>query len=351
MTLVPEDSFAADEAWWEDYRADTLTSDAVGSGYRQLVLADGGPAGSFWYEDDDGFLTSVRVLGDFDVVLDSQAFAGDLGGVPAADGTARILALAAVARDRRTGRKNEVHMGHGRAPGRDAGTGVIVEHKSTVDSVTTWNTIAHPNAGTCRLWLRLRRVGTVCSGYYSTDGVTWTLAASWDRPDLPAVLDVGVVLYAQAPTPDIAGRLYAFGNTPTPEATDMSNSTTLEVAYLEWLTAGEPMPDPPDQLYFAVSNTEIGEAWASADEPAGYVRPAITWGAVTQSGGRSVVASSLDVLLEATDDLGELLGAAIVDTPTGTPTFYRLQTSWTPRTIDAGGELLLPAGSIVLRQG
>lgn len=361
MTLVPEDRFAgaALVAWWQQFRAETFASFDVTDGEIEAVLADGGAAGSHWYGqvtptviDRTGNLTFVEVIGDFDVCMEAQAFDGTLSTPPTADGTAKIVALMAHDPTRPVGHRNFVHIGMGRAPNRDAGAGVVIEHKTHVESVSTWNTIVHPSPSDCRCWLRIARVGSRFFMYYGTDGVTWTLAATFDRPDLPQLLEVGFTLYAESDVADLAGRIFSFGNTPDGD-THVSNSTSIEVALLEWFTQAEAFPDPPDELWLALSTTTIGETW-DATEPVAmaYERIPITFGAVTQSGGRSVCSSDADIAFpQATGNWGNIVDAAVVDTESGAPTYYRRASNWSARNIQTGGLLELPAGSVVLRQG
>lgn len=353
--LIPEDRFpgAALQDWWAfDYRADTLDSLVVFGGVWTLVLLEGGAAGSHWYEERDGYLRALYVLGDFDVCMDSQVLAGDLSGPPGDDNTAKQLGLAAHDPTRTGGLLRYVHMGHGRAPNMDAGSALCIEHKTTIDNVTTWNTIAHPNPGTGRCWLRLQRTGATFRGYWSADGVTWNLAATWDRPDMPELLEVGVVLYAQSDVADIAGRVFSVGNTPS-EATTVSNSTSIEEAILDWWD-GDAYPAAPATAYLVVSTTEISDTTWDATEPddAAYARIPIVWGATAQADGRSVKASSAPCVFdEATEDWGELVDGAVVDTISGTPTHWRRASSWLNRTVQAGGVLTIPAGAVILRQG
>ncbi len=79
-----------------------------------------------------------------------------------------------------------------------------VETKTTVDSMSTWNSPAWP---TTEAELRICRVGSSFNMYKRNLGATaWTLAMTYDRPDLPPTLQVGACAYASgSPTmpPDL----------------------------------------------------------------------------------------------------------------------------------------------------
>lgn len=202
-------------SWWAPVSSDLLASGpTVASGYVDLPLSTGGASGSFWFGPNAGQLLPQLLTGDFDVAADLQALNEDGDDLPPATGDARLVVLAAHDPDRTTA-LNYVHRGIGRAPGgSEAGDGIIDEWKTTVDSVSTWDTFEAPNPSTARAWVRLRRVGAVFTSWTSTDGVTWGNEHSDTRADLPAELEVGIAVYSSASTADVRGRCFTVSNVP-----------------------------------------------------------------------------------------------------------------------------------------
>jgi hypothetical protein len=211
------------------YRQDLLVVDppTVSGGYVDLELDVGGASGSHWFDARIGQLLGQLVTGDFDIAVDLQVFDQAGAGLPPATGGARLGVLAAHDPDRAT-TLNYVHRGIGRAPGASApGDGIVDEDKTTVASVSTWDTRAAPDVVTCRAWIRMRRVGDVFSTWTGTDGVTWGNQVDFTRADLPAELEVGVAAYATDADADLRVRVYSAANLP------VVSTTALPVVVLE----------------------------------------------------------------------------------------------------------------------
>jgi fibronectin type 3 domain-containing protein/regulation of enolase protein 1 (concanavalin A-like superfamily) len=86
----------------------------------------------------------------------------------------------------------------------------------TVNNVTAVGTTTYPN-----VWVRLVRVGNLFTGYYSTNGTTWTVASSITLA-LPTTLDLGLAVASNIATATTTAQLRNYGNTvittPTPPA-------------------------------------------------------------------------------------------------------------------------------------
>ena len=100
----------------------------------------------------------------------------------------------------------------------DDGDGTSVETKSTDDSVSVYDGPRWPEP---IAELRLCRVGAAVTAYKREAGsdAAWTRAASYDRPDLPADLQVGVNIYSSG-TPDITAHFDGLEVAPISAASD-----------------------------------------------------------------------------------------------------------------------------------
>jgi hypothetical protein len=203
------------------YRLDLLVQDppVVSGGYVDLELDVGGAGGSHWFDNRIGALFGQLLTGDFDVAVDLQVFDQAGTGLPPSTGAARLGVLAAHDPDRATV-LNYVHRGVGRAPGgSEAGDGIVDEDKSTVNSVSVWDTRPALDTVTCRCWVRMRRVGSTFTTWVSLDGATWSNEISVTRADLPSTLEVGVAPYATDADANLRVRVYSFVNVPVVSAT------------------------------------------------------------------------------------------------------------------------------------
>lgn len=76
-----------------------------------------------------------------------------------------------------------------------------VETKTTVNSASSY---AGPSWPSGDAELRICRLGAAMHLYKREIGAaSWTLATTYDRPDLPATLEVGPNVYAAASPPDL----------------------------------------------------------------------------------------------------------------------------------------------------
>lgn len=234
MTRVAADDFASGtlQPWWSQLNPGLLSeAPVVASGYVRARLVTGGAAGSFHFDDNDGWLLYQTVYGDFDAIADCQAF-GFAESAPPSGGAARLFGLTAHSPVRPespeylSDRRTYYHRGIGRAPGGTAGdTESISEWKYTRDNpgsppptnLSTWDTQVHPSPSDCRAWLRLRRVGTTVTSWHAAPGDIpapggWSGEHSIAFPELPERLHVGLMLYSSTGTADVTGRCYDFAN-------------------------------------------------------------------------------------------------------------------------------------------
>ena len=153
---------------------------------------------ALWFNQEQGVLVYQPVTGNFRVTaVVSATRASSPGRPPGGDGTVQLGGL--MARAGVPGRENYVFI----VVGSDA-TGLAVETKTTVDSVSAWE---GPNWPAPAAELRLCRVGQTFFLYKRAvdSGENWTLAQTIDRPDLPETLQVGANLYTDS-RPDLQVR-------------------------------------------------------------------------------------------------------------------------------------------------
>jgi fibronectin type 3 domain-containing protein/regulation of enolase protein 1 (concanavalin A-like superfamily) len=74
-------------------------------------------------------------------------------------------------------------------------------------AIATAGSTSYPN-----VWVRLQRVGNVFNGYYSTDGINWTLMSSVTVA-LPTTVDLGLAVAANVATQTTTAVLSNYGNT------------------------------------------------------------------------------------------------------------------------------------------
>lgn len=188
-----------DESWTEYEGDGTYAVNTVSGGQYSMEPDAGGTAGSFWFNGEQGLLTYKEVAGDFQ--CECRVHVTNSAGDDAPPVTQfRIAGIAAHDPDRDSVR-NYVHIGLGSTAEADN----RVEHKTTVDDVSTFGSASFTN-GTNELdgYLRLTRVSDTFTCYYSSDGESWTELESWERADLPSTLQVGMVVYSNQTVHDIA---------------------------------------------------------------------------------------------------------------------------------------------------
>ena len=154
---------------------------------------------ALWFNESQGVLAFKPVTGDFKATATVRTQRASNDEPPAA--TIRLGGL--MARDPAsdtTGMQNYVHIVVGNGP-----SGVLaIEHKTTANSNSVYDAPEWPSPDA---QLRVCRVGSTFNLYKRPIGSrTWEQAASYDRPDLPAELQVGADIYSPNTPPDLRVR-------------------------------------------------------------------------------------------------------------------------------------------------
>jgi hypothetical protein len=174
-----------------------LVRTTVRGGALSLELT--GPA--LWFNNSMGVLVHKPVTGNFRVTTTVRTHSASSPGQPPAPAI-RLGGL--MARDPgsdATQLQSYVHIVAGNGP-----DGVLaIEHKSTQNSTSVYEAPEWPSGNA---QLRVCRVGSTFELYKrSVSTKRWQRAASYDRPDLPATLQVGADVYSPNSPPDLRVRV------------------------------------------------------------------------------------------------------------------------------------------------
>jgi hypothetical protein len=145
-----------------------------------------------------GVLAYKPVEGDFKLTADVYtAKSSAPNQPPGGDGTVQLGGI--MARDGTGGQENYVFIVVG-----DDGNGLSVETKNTTDNASEYE---GPAWDSSTAQLRICRSGQTFHLYkrHVDRDEPWVLAAAFDRPDLPASLQVGLNIYSDS-TPDLQVR-------------------------------------------------------------------------------------------------------------------------------------------------
>jgi len=173
---------------WSVLHPSLVTISVSGGALHLTPTATGAP--DIWFNDGEGPLVYKLVTGDFDV---SAVLATRDPAIPANPPPPQYRLAGILARDPASSpaSSNTVHVALG------AGSnvqGTSYEYKSTDDSVSNW--AATPTASPSGE-VRLRRSGATVEMYWRLDSMaSWTMIQSFNRPDLPATLQVGLMIYS-----------------------------------------------------------------------------------------------------------------------------------------------------------
>ena len=151
-----------------------------------------------WFMDRRGELIYKSVHGNFKITADVHtAKTSEPDQPPGGDGSVQLGGL--MARSGKGGQENYLFIVVG-----DDGDGLSVETKNTTNSFSKYQGTAWESADA---QLRICRVGQKFNLYKRSVDSTeaWQLADSFDRPDLPEELQVGVNIYTDG-TPDLQVR-------------------------------------------------------------------------------------------------------------------------------------------------
>jgi hypothetical protein len=146
-----------------------------------------------WYQQNQGTLVSKLVTGDFKVTSAIRARRASNPSLPP-DQNIHLAGLMA----RKSGGppENYVFIVVG-----DDVDDLSVETKTTTNNVSDY---IGPSWGSGDAELRICRLGSTFRLYKRMIGAaSWTLAITYDRPDLPSTLEVGPNVYAASATPDL----------------------------------------------------------------------------------------------------------------------------------------------------
>jgi hypothetical protein len=214
--LPSSDSFSGSslDGAWTIFRPSVVTV-AVSSGQLHMTVS----GGSLWYNTNQGPAVYKNVTGNFKVTSTVHAHR-----VGMADNVPPII---------------DVHLA-GLMARRDVAEGMgsqedyvflvvgydvndlSVEHKTTTDGVSTYDGPTWAGGGEAEL--RICRVGSTFRLYKRALGAsTWTLATTYERPDLPSTLQVGAVTYSSQASPDLTGSFDSLDFAPASGESDCTN--------------------------------------------------------------------------------------------------------------------------------
>lgn len=150
---------------------------------------------ALWFMQQRGVLVYKPVNGNFKITADVHATKhSDPTQPPGGDGTVQLGGL--MARNGNGGQENYLFIVVG-----DDGDGLSIETKNTTQGLSKYSGPAWDSADA---ELRLCRMGQTFNLYkrHVNTNESWTLAASFDRPDLPDELQVGINIYTDS-TPNL----------------------------------------------------------------------------------------------------------------------------------------------------
>ena len=170
---------------------------------------------ALWFMEQRGVLLYKLIDGDFKITADIHtAKKSDPNQPPGGDGSVQLGGL--MARNGTPGRENYVFIVIG-----DDGNGLSIETKNTTDILSVYKGPAWDSADA---QLRLCRVGQTFNLYKRHVNVNeaWALAESFERPDLPVTLQIGLNIYTDN-KPDLQIR---YDNITTEPISDLSACET-----------------------------------------------------------------------------------------------------------------------------
>jgi hypothetical protein len=176
---------------WSVYNPSLVTI-AVGGGALSLTPTMTG-GGNIWFDDGEGPLVYKTLTGDFTVTTVAHAEDPSNPGNPPPT-QYRLGGLLVRDPGGTAGNRNSAHLALGAG---DVAHPITVEDKTTVASASDYLFYSIPSAD---IELRITRSGSTISLYYRAVGAgTWTLARSHAHPEMPAAVQVGMMVYALDP--------------------------------------------------------------------------------------------------------------------------------------------------------
>jgi hypothetical protein len=222
QTVAFRDTFedgAADveDRGWLWYQEGLVSTQAIAAGELNIQVTEGGAAGSFWFDANDGVLLYRIITGDCDVRARIRVLntAGDAP--PPPESNYRLVVLAAHDPDRSTV-LNYAHVGAGSTAQADN----RVEWKTTDDSTSTFGDNGVGITTPIAVDVRLVRAGQVFTAYWRdssgdlSSSTGWTELQVMDRSDnttpvrttaapLPDTLQWGIAVYSNQATHVVQG--------------------------------------------------------------------------------------------------------------------------------------------------
>ncbi|BDG08919.1 DUF1349 domain-containing protein [Anaeromyxobacter paludicola] len=253
--LAPSDGFAAlDPKWTSTNIGSGVTAGAAltASGGQLRVQSPNG-TGAFGTTDYFRFVSQpVALSGDFTVDVRVDEIDGSASSPRAGLMVRQDLSATAV------------NAALFVAPG----AGAVFQARSTTGGATASTTVA---GVTPAAWIRLSRAGGTLTGYYSSDGVSWTQAGS-QAVSLTGTFYVGVAVGAGSFVYPYTASFSRFLLTQPYVPSDWSTGTYATAAWPRgtyWLLAqgttncGNPLPPVMGAFHFSVGTTTLGDHLAS----------------------------------------------------------------------------------------
>jgi hypothetical protein len=173
-----------------------LVQITVGSGVLSLTPTMTG-SGNIWFNDAEGPLVYKTITGDFTVTTVAHAEDPSNPGNPPPT-QFRLGGLLVRDPGGSPGMRNSAHVALGAG---DVAHPIAVEDKTTVASASNYLFYGIPSPD---IELRITRSGATIDLYYRVIGAgTWTLARSHAHSEMPATVQVGMMVYSLDPPPGI----------------------------------------------------------------------------------------------------------------------------------------------------
>ncbi|MEM7308424.1 MAG: hypothetical protein AAF682_17215 [Planctomycetota bacterium] len=184
------------DAAWQVLHPGEVALEVVG-GALSLVPVDN----SLWFNNSESALVYKEVTGDFEVTTSVEVFDP---AEPASPPAPQYRLGGLLVRDPAGLPASPLNWVHLAAGAGELDTPLAVEHKRTVDSVSSFDLIG---VSSLSLELRIVRIGSQFELSYREDAKgPWSLAQVYDHPTLPATVHVGLMCYSPNAPAGVAAR-------------------------------------------------------------------------------------------------------------------------------------------------